>query len=67
VAIRCEAPDSQGSVVVAPELIQVLLDAKYSVTRFSTILRYRKTVERPFGQDLTLLVGNLRNLQLVLP
>jgi hypothetical protein len=65
--ILCDAPDSDGSVEIAAELVDGFINNHVVVQKFSRITRYTRDVKTPFEKEIELIVGSVKELGLILP
>ncbi|MBN2498191.1 MAG: hypothetical protein JXR96_26610 [Deltaproteobacteria bacterium] len=65
VSIVCEADDEAGQVEIGAELVNGFLDLTWVLNRFSHAGRYRRCVEQPFQQEIGLVAGSLRHLDVI--
>lgn len=65
--IICDAPDEAGSVEIAAELVDGFLDHLIVIQKFSQIMRYTRDVQSPYGDEIELIAGSVRGLQLSVP
>lgn len=66
-AILCDAPDSDGSLVIDAALVDGFINSHMVVQKFSRITRYTRDVQTPFEKEIELIVGSVRELGLILP
>ncbi len=66
-AMLCEAPDENGEIEIPADLAADFVAGGAGIYKISRITRFHRQVIRPFGDDIELLVGSVRAIQISMP